>query len=162
MHVRQDKAWTMTNSSPAGTATGSHWPKAGASFILFRGDSVLLVERAKAPRAGLWSLPGGHIEAGETASAAACRELLEETGITATAAGLVDIQDVIIRDDAGTVTAHYLLAVFYGPWRHGEPVPASDARSARFVALDRLDDYPLTSGAKRLIALAARKIAVAP
>ena len=73
----------------------THWPKCAASIAVFRGNEVLLVERAKPPRAGLWSLPGGHIEPGETASAAAAREVLEETGIAATIAGLLDVQDVL-------------------------------------------------------------------
>jgi 8-oxo-dGTP diphosphatase len=140
--------------SQAGTRVPNHWPKVGASIALFRGTEVLLVERAKPPRAGLWSLPGGHIEAGETAVAAAERELTEETGLSARCEGLADVQDVIIREDSGTLQAHYLLAVFYGRWTAGEPRAASDAAQARFIAMERLDDYPLTPDAKRLIALA--------
>ena len=148
-------------SPPGGPPGSAHWPKGGASFALLRGDSVLLVERAKPPRAGLWSLPGGHIEPGETAVAAAERELLEETGLAATCAGLVDIQDVIMRDAEGNLKVHYLLAVFYGVWQSGEPLAASDAGAARFVALSDLDAYPLTPGAKRLIALAHTKLLAA-
>jgi 8-oxo-dGTP diphosphatase len=101
----------MTIESPAGKMhIPAHWPKAGASIALFRGDSVLLVERAKPPRAGLWSLPGGHIEPGEEAAVAAVRELFEETGLVAACEGLTDLQDVIIRDEAGILRAHYLPA----------------------------------------------------
>lgn len=134
------------------------WPKAAASFALFRDDSVLLVQRMK-PIAGVWSLPGGHIEPGETAAAAAVRELNEETGLVAAADGLVDILDVIIRADDGNLRAHYLLAVHFGRWREGEPRAASDAAAARFVAIANLDEYPLTPGAKRLIAQAWGKLA---
>ena len=58
---------------------------------------VLIVERGKGGMQGLWSLPGGHIEAGERASAAAIREVHEETGITAEILGLVDVHDVILQ-----------------------------------------------------------------
>jgi len=132
------------------------WPKAGASFALFRGNSVLLVHRSKPPR--LWSLPGGHIEPGETAAAAATRELLEETGLTATAAVLIDVLDVIVRDPDGALRAHYLLTVYAGQWRDGEPRAASDAGDARFVPLAGLDEYPLTPEAKRLISQAWTKL----
>ena len=135
-----------------------HWPKAGASIAVFRDDTVLLVQRAKPPRAGLWTLPGGHIEPGETAADAALRELSEETGITAANGGLVDTQDVIIRSPEGRLQAHYLLAVFFGRWTGGEPIAASDAADARFVALERLDEYQLTPGAKRLISLAHARL----
>ena len=139
-----------------------HWPKVGASFALFRNDSVLLVERTKPPRRGMWSLPGGHVEPGERAADAAVRELAEETGIVAVSEGLVDILDAIVRDARGNLQAHYVLAVFYGRWRTGEPVPASDAGAARFVEFDQLDDYPLTPEAKRIISQARLKLASPP
>lgn len=150
-----------TQKTNRSTATPAHWPKAAASIALFRDDCVLLVERSKPPRAGLWSLPGGHIEPGETAAAAAARELHEETGLAATVDGLVDILDVIMRDDDGNLRAHYLLAVHYGRWRSGEPRATSDAADARFVPLGRLDEFSLTPGAKRLISQAWAKLRAA-
>jgi 8-oxo-dGTP diphosphatase len=143
------------NRKVTGTPSSGHWPKAAASIAVLRGSTVLLVERAKPPRAGLWSLPGGHIEAGEPAAAAALRELAEETGITAEMVGLVDILDVITRDGAGALTAHFLLAVFCGRWTAGEPVAASDSRNACFVPLDGLGAYRLTPGAEGMIKRAA-------
>jgi 8-oxo-dGTP diphosphatase len=136
----------------------THWPKCAASIAVFKGNSVLLVERAKPPRAGLWSLPGGHIEPGEGAATAASRELAEETGVVAELVGLVDILDVITRDDAGALTAHFLLAVFCGHWLSGEPVAASDSRAAEFVALDRLAAYRLTPGAEAIIRQASVRV----
>ena len=62
----------------------------GASIAVFKGDTVLLVQRARAPFRGLWSLPGGSIEPGESAREAALRELKEETGITAEIEGVVE------------------------------------------------------------------------
>ena len=132
------------------------WPRAAASAVVFRGDTVLLVERGKPPRSGLWSLPGGHIEPGETARDAAQREVEEETGVKAELLGLADVHDVIIRDDAGALRAHFLLAVFYGRWLAGEPVAATDCRDARFVALTEVAHYPLTEGAHRIIEAAHR------
>jgi mutator protein MutT len=59
------------------------WPRCAASAAIFRGSTVLLVQRGKGALKGLWSLPGGHIEPGETARAAAVREVREETGVEA-------------------------------------------------------------------------------
>jgi 8-oxo-dGTP pyrophosphatase MutT (NUDIX family) len=53
-------------------------PKLLAACILFSGQRVLWVKRAKA---GLWGMPGGYVELGETVEEAAARELLEETGL---------------------------------------------------------------------------------
>jgi 8-oxo-dGTP diphosphatase len=146
---------TDDQNRKSGSASPTHWPKCAASIAVLRENTVLLVERSKPPRDGLWSLPGGHIEPGETAAAAALRELAEETGVVAELVGLVDILDVITRDVAGGLTAHYLLAVFCGRWLSGEPIAASDSRSARFVALDGLVDYRMTPGAEGMIRRAA-------
>ena len=51
--------------------------------VCFKGDDVLLIQRGTKPLQGQWSLPGGRIERGEHADAAAVRELKEETGLTA-------------------------------------------------------------------------------
>jgi 8-oxo-dGTP diphosphatase len=42
---------------------------------------LLLIRRGHAPSAGLWSVPGGRMEAGETQEQAVVRELVEETGL---------------------------------------------------------------------------------
>jgi ADP-ribose pyrophosphatase YjhB (NUDIX family) len=102
--------------------------------------------------AGYWSLPGGHVEPGEPIAGAACREVLEETGVTCRILGLVDCHEVIRHGGPGAgVDWHYVIAVHYGRWVSGEPVAASDCRSARFVGLDDLGSVTLTPGAEALI-----------
>ena len=73
------------------------WPRCGTSAAVFRDDRVLLIQRAKGGFKGLWSLPGGHIEPGESAKAAAVREVREETGVDADIRGIVDLHEVILR-----------------------------------------------------------------
>ena len=122
------------------------WPRAAASVCLFRGEAVLLIERGKPPLAGVWSLPGGHIEPGERAPDAAARELLEETGLAATALELADTVDVIRHDDSGKLIAHYLIAVFLAGGATGELAAAGDAADAAFVPLDRIAALKTTDG----------------
>ena len=54
-------------------------PAVGA--IVFRNSEVLLVRRGAPPNRGLWSVPGGAVEIGETVEQAAVRETHEETGV---------------------------------------------------------------------------------
>lgn len=144
-------------------AARSPWPRIGASTAVFRGRTVLLGERAKGAMAGLWSLPGGHVEPGEKASHAALREVEEETGVRAKILGLVDLHEVIRREgEGGGVSWHYVIAVHYGIWLSGEPVAQSDCRAACFVALDDLDRMPLTEGAAEIIRRADRLIVAGP
>jgi len=135
------------------------WPRAAASAAIFRDGEVLLVERASGPSAGLWSLPGGHIEPGETAAAAALREVTEETGVSAELLGLADVRDVIRRDKGGALVAHYVIAVYYGVWRAGAPLAAGDSRAARFVRLSDLAAYAMTEGTVEVIVAAAERSA---
>jgi 8-oxo-dGTP diphosphatase len=132
---------------PPTTAEPSPWPRCAASAAIFRGSEVLLIERVQGALAGYWSLPGGHIEPGETARSAALREVREETGIEAELVGLVDVHEVILRQSGDTLTAHYLIVVFCGRWTAGAPTPGGDAAAARFVRLEDLDSLKLTDNA---------------
>lgn len=56
-------------------------PPNAASVALLHKGKVLLIQRARAPWDGAWSLPGGRLEPGETAEDCAARELHEELGL---------------------------------------------------------------------------------
>jgi ADP-ribose pyrophosphatase YjhB (NUDIX family) len=114
------------------------FPRLGASACVFRDGRVLIVQRGKEPGRGIWSLPGGHVELGETALAAAQRELGEETGIAADLDHLVGLFDIVRRDDQGAVTLHYAIACYAGHWRSGEAAAAGDAMAVRWLARDEL------------------------
>ena len=134
------------------------WPRAAASAAIFRGRTVLIAERGHGPRKGVWSLPGGKVEAGETAAAAARREIAEETGLAVDLRGLLDVHDIIMKDQGGRLTAHYLLAVYYGTSAAGEPKAASDISDARFVTIAQAAQYHMTDGAMRLIVEASKRL----
>lgn len=112
-------------------------PHPAASACIFRGDTVLLVQRGKPPNAGSWNLPGGSIEPGEMAIDAAAREVLEETGISCRLHSVAGVNDVILRDAGGVLTHHYVIIAFAGSGE-GPPVAGSDAMAAAFVPLSQL------------------------
>ena len=145
----------ITSVPMASTQTSSHWPKLGASIAVFRDGQVLIVERAKPPLAGVWSLPGGHVEPGEAAGDAALRELLEETGVAAELLDVAGTREVIRRADDGRIEAHYVILAHAGIWQSGEPVARSDVSAARFVDPADLTHYRMTEGATGIILRAA-------
>lgn len=115
---------------------------------------VLLVRRAKAPRVGQWSLPGGRQRLGETVRATALREVREETGLEVELFGLLDVVDSIHRDETGAVAYHYTLIDFLALWRAGEPRAGGDAAEAVWADPDDLAPYDLWNETVRVIALA--------
>jgi 8-oxo-dGTP diphosphatase len=102
---------------------------------------LLLIKRGHEPGAGLWSIPGGRIEPGETDAEALVREMGEETGLVVQVGALLgsvrrpapggNVLD--IRDYAATVTG--------GTLRAGD-----DAAEARWVAVSELPSLPITDG----------------
>jgi 8-oxo-dGTP diphosphatase len=121
-------------------------------IICFRGEAVLMIQRGTKPRLGEWSIPGGRIEFGERAEAAALRELQEETGVTARLAGLVDVVDAIFTGRrSGEVARHYLLVDYAAIWVSGDPVAGDDAAHAEWISPARLADLPLWDETRRVI-----------
>lgn len=144
------------SSFNAGRATGS----IGASAAIFRPDgSVLIIERAKPPFSGVWSLPGGHIEADEDPAETARREVLEETGLAVEIAGHLTHFDVPQRAADGSIVRTFGLEVFYGTAGDGAvPSARGDASDARFVARADLAGFPLTERCAELVAAAWDKL----
>jgi 8-oxo-dGTP diphosphatase len=125
----------------------------GASIAVFKNRKVLLVRRKRAPFAGLWSLPGGKTEHGETPREAVLRELKEETGIEAEIDGVVDTVKVQPEEDAS-----YHLVVFYGRPVGGRLKPGGDSEAAEWVALEDIEALAMTPGTAKLIWRAAHRI----
>jgi ADP-ribose pyrophosphatase YjhB (NUDIX family) len=94
---------------------------------------VLLIQRAKPPL-GLWSLPGGKVEFGESAAAAANRELLEESGVIADLTEFVGFYEIIRENPA----FHYAVACYCGHWISGEASASSDALAVKWVSPSEL------------------------
>lgn len=130
-------------------------PKLGVSAAVFKEDRVLLVERTKPPFDGVWSLPGGHVEFGESLANAAARELKEETGIDAELTAPFDWLE-IINPAGGANPSHYVLAVFAGQWRSGVAAASDDARSVTWAAIEELGRLRMTPGTESVIARAFR------
>ena len=95
---------------------------------------------------GYWSLPGGILEPGETLDEAIRREVLEETGLVVETAGIVEIFERIMRDEAGRVEYHYVLVDYLCRVKGGTLHAADDASRAEWFERDALAGLKLTEG----------------
>lgn len=99
---------------------------------------LLLVRRRNPPGAGLWSLPGGRVEAGEDDPAAVEREVAEETGLTVRAGRFVGEVRRDAPDGSVFVIRDYDCAV-----TGGRLAAADDATDTRWVAATDLEGLTL-------------------
>jgi ADP-ribose pyrophosphatase YjhB (NUDIX family) len=110
------------------------------AFVFDREGRVLLVERAKPPGEGLWTVPGGRLERNETLAQAVAREVREETGLIVEVGALACVVERM-GDDFHFVILDYLARSIGGTLK-----AASDVRDARFVTEPEMNRLPLTDG----------------
>jgi 8-oxo-dGTP diphosphatase len=114
-------------------------PRVAVGTVVFRDGAVLLVRRAKPPSEGLWAIPGGSVELGETLQQAAERELFEETGVRARAGTPCFAFDAVHKDRSGRVRFHYVVVDLRAEFVSGEPKPGDDVLEARWVRPGELE-----------------------
>ncbi|RED37453.1 ADP-ribose pyrophosphatase YjhB (NUDIX family) [Rhodopseudomonas thermotolerans] len=136
----------VTEAAPA----QPHHPQLAVSAAIFRDGRLLLVRRARAPAKGLYSLPGGRVEYGETLEQAVAREVAEETGLSIEIVGFAGRREVL--PSAASAAGHYVIMMFAARWTAGEPRLNDELDDARWIAPDELSDFPTTEGLAELVA----------
>ena len=112
---------------------------------------LLLIRRGREPAAGLWSIPGGRIEPGESDASALVREVLEETGLTVVPGQLLGVGERPGLAGAVFDIRDYLAVVTGGELAAGDD--ADDARWSAPAELARLEARgALTSGLTEALA----------
>ena len=137
-------------------------PIVGVGIMVLRGDRILLVRRGREPGYGLWSIPGGRVEAGETLREAALRELAEDCGseLTVNLLGVPIVLDRIQRDSDGRSRYHYVLIDFVADYVSGQPRAGTDALEIRWATAAELDGLPTTQKLRAYLELVLRRRAV--
>jgi len=128
-----------------------HIPRVGVGAVVIEDGRVLLVRRGAQPGRGMWAIPGGLVELGETLQEAAQREILEETGLVIRAGRPMYTFDIIQRDGAGAVEYHYVIVDLRADVVSGDITPGDDALDARWVTADELERLPVTPTTLKLL-----------
>lgn len=112
-----------------------------AGVLISDGDRVLLIRRGADPGRGRWDVPGGFLEPGETAAAAARREIREELGLE------LGPLDLLLSDVNPLPEATVLDLIFVARHNGKEPRAGSDAAEYRWFHRDQLPEqlaFPTT------------------
>jgi len=111
-------------------------------FVFNTATELLMIKRGKEPGLGLWTIPGGRVEFGESLVDACRREVKEETGVD------VHIGPMVTVFEPRIAGYHYVIIDYLGVPAESstsEPKAGDDASDARWVSLDTLSDFPLTT-----------------
>ena len=132
-------------------------PILAISAVVWRAGRFVVVRRARPPAQGLFTLPGGGVEAGETLKQAVEREMREETGLIVEPIDLAGHREVIMRDAEGRVARHFVILAFAALWREGELTLNEELAEARWIDAGELAGLPTTEGLADIVAAALRR-----
>jgi 8-oxo-dGTP diphosphatase len=133
-------------------------PYLAVSAAIFRDGRVLIVRRAHPPANGLYTLPGGGVEVGETLTEAVIREVREETGLEIEPLALAGYRQLIARDNAGRVERHFVILPFAARWIAGEIALNEELAEARWLNPSELTGLKTTEGLAEIVAAASERL----
>ncbi len=136
-------------------------PFLAVSAAIIRDGRVLVVQRARSPAAGLFTLPGGVVECGETLEEAITREVLEETALSIEPVGLAGHREVIACDAEKRVERHFVILSFAARWIAGEPQLNEELSDAKWLRPAELATLKTTEGLAEIVAAAFERIEAA-
>lgn len=133
-------------------------PFLAVSAAIVRDDRVLLVRRARFPAQGLFTLPGGVVEVGETLAEAVTREVREETALVVEPIGLAGLREHIQRDGENRVERHFVILAFAARWIAGEPRLNAELAEARWLRPADIAGLATTEGLAEIVAAAFERL----
>ncbi len=136
-------------------------PYLAVSAAIFDAGRVLIVRRARPPMQGVYTLPGGGVELGETLEQAVVREVREETGLAIKPVALVGYRQVIARDADGKIERHFVILPFAARYLGGEIVLNAELAEAAWLWPADIGGLNTTEGLLDIVAAANARIAAA-
>ena len=136
-------------------------PFLAVSAAIIRDGKVLIIRRAAGLASGIYTLPGGVVEAGETLTDAVVREVREETAVAIEPVTLAGYREMIVRDGDTRVARHFVILCFAARWISGEPKLNEELAEARWLKPEELTPLNTTEGLAEIVAAAFERMATA-
>lgn len=111
--------------------------RVGVGAIIKRGNTILIGRRRGKNGLGTWSMPGGHLDNGETPEHTAVRETQEETGLIVINPRFIGFTNDIFPDEPGK---HYITLWVCADWIEGEAEPTAEMGEFQWVEFDKLPE----------------------
>jgi 8-oxo-dGTP diphosphatase len=149
---------SMTSTS-ADSRTYPTRPYLAVSAAIFHAGRVLIVRRGTPPMQGVFTLPGGGVELGETLEQAVVREVREETGLAIEPVALAGYRQVIARDGEGKIERHFVILPFAARYLAGEIALNAELVEAAWLWPAELSGLNTTEGLADIVTAARAQIA---
>ncbi|MCS7136529.1 MAG: NUDIX hydrolase [Nitrososphaerota archaeon] len=133
---------------------GKEYPKmpvVAVGALILQDHKILLVKRKNEPGKGRWSIPGGTVELGESLKDAVIREVYEETGLVVEVSELLDIVEVIRKDEVGNVIFHYVILDYLAKPISGTLRAASDVSDALWASIEEAMNMEITDSLRAML-----------
>lgn len=111
-------------------------PRVGIGVFVLKDGKFIMAQRYGSHGEGTWSIPGGHLELGETIEECAAREVMEETGMK-----IKNVDFLALTEDMFEGDKHYVTIWVKSQWKSGEPKLMEPDKYRNF-AWHTLDDLP--------------------
>ncbi|MFC1952638.1 NUDIX hydrolase [Chloroflexota bacterium] len=133
-------------------------PFASAAACVFKGNRILVIKRANPPSQGLWSIPGGAVDLGETVQEAVKREIREECSVEIEVEKVLNVENLIVPDETGRIHFHYVVSYLLARYVSGQERASSDATDVIWATSRELTGLDMNSVVQKNM-LAAFKVA---
>jgi 8-oxo-dGTP diphosphatase len=131
-------------------------PVLAVSASLFHSNQLLMVQRAHPPAQGLWALPGGAVQLGETPEEALRREMMEECQLSIEIQRLNHIANRLFLDRAGRIQYHYVIINYLCTAGSVSARSGSDALACKWIDQSKVHELDLAEGVLETVRIALK------
>ncbi|MHA2403550.1 MAG: NUDIX hydrolase [Candidatus Kariarchaeaceae archaeon] len=133
-------------------------PMSSVSAVVVGSRGVLLIKREKEPNKGMWSIPGGVVEIGETQEESIKREVREEAGVDSIVISFINTGDVIYYDSEGSVEYQYMINRYLMRAITDDPHPGPEESEAKWFHPDSLPTEAMPDHLSRIFEEAKEQV----